>query len=299
MTMWGCESPLNSTFEYKTLPVNKDGHFKEDITYKYDDDGSYYITQTYKSDGTFISSNFEYEGTGSDLDGDGNQNEGWVQTSGLKGTYNYDDKNYKITLNYTQIYGDDPSTAADTTYVWYNIITDPSNPNYNPLINKSYYTNSIYFEHDSYTLYTGSDNIFSCETLRTYVDNKSKYYYYTYDFATSGKISYTYIYQQKDANGTVTSGTKEVYTFNISETFPAGVKFENGKTVSFYYDFCNVKVYSWDVVNNNWKTTPNSDNSYNEYGLFLTIVKSSDGKAIYFINEQFYRSMINESLLSR
>jgi ribonuclease BN (tRNA processing enzyme) len=118
-------------------------------------------------------------------------------------------------------------------------------------------------------------------------------------YATNGDDLHTYIYQQKDANGTVTSGTKEVYTFNISETFPAGVKFENGKTVSFYYDFCNVKVYSWDVVNNNWKTTPNSDNSYNEYGLFLTIVKSSDGKAIYFINEQFYRSMINESLLSR
>lgn len=297
MTIYGCANPLNSTFEYNTLPINGDGHLKSDITYTYDGGSSYY-TETFKSDGTYIFSYFEYEGTGVDLDGDGTVNEHWVQTYGTKGTYSYDEKNYKLTINDIQIYGDDLSTPA-TNFVWFDIALESSNPNYNANVQKSYQSYCIFLEHKYIFIYTGSNNSFIRESLRTYVDNKTIYYSNTQDFNTSGKILHTYIMQNKDAAGVVTSGTKTVSEYTLAATYPAGVEFENGKTVSFYRNFYNEKIYSWDVATSNWKTTPDIDTNYNEYYLYATFVKSSDGKVIYAIDEAYYRSKIYENLLVR
>ena len=283
MTFTGCENPLNTNIKFTALEFDKNGHFKETITY-YNNNSK----TTYSSNGDYEWVTESYEGTGDDSDHDGNSGEGWVITSGFKGTYFYDKENYKLTINYKQIYGNDPSTPGPE-YVWYNIITDTSNPNFNPNIPISERATIIFFESFYKDAYVLSNDIYTYKYTYTKVDGTIEQTIESYDFRTENKIIYTSIQKTINPDNTVDLGAtyKYVYTYTIKQTFPEGAKFENGKSVAFYYDSFNFKEYSWDI--SDFATIPDSENDNPGYDTLGTFVKSLDGKVIYYLNRTYYR----------
>jgi hypothetical protein len=285
MTFTGCENPLNTNIKFTALEFDKNGHFKETITYY-----NNYSKTTYSSNGDYEWVNESYEGASDDYDHDGNTGEGWIITDGVKGTYFYDKENYKLTINYKQIYGNDPSTPG-SEYVWYNIITDPSNPYFDASITISFIETIIFFESFLDVAFVLSNNIYTHEYTYTKADRTTNQTIESFDFRTENKIINTSIRKTINPDNTVDliNTSKNVYTYTIKQTFPEGAKFGKGKSVAFYCDFYNRKVYSWDNNIGDFSTTSSSESDHYTINTLGTFVISLDGKVIYILGENYYR----------
>lgn len=280
-----CQNPASTKIEYKTLNVDNNGHFKEDAIYYYYDVG--YSKDKFLSDGTYIHEEYYYEDTTDDFDGDNKFGEGWVQTSGYKGTYVYDSKTYLLTLNYTQTFGDDPSTTDDTTYVWYDIITDDSDSNFDSSLKVKESFTKIFYENSFYNAFELIDNYFQHKQIIYYAGGSKDILTIIFDFSTSDSIQFSFITQSEDKNSKITSGTKTVETLSISYSLPADTNFENGTMITFYIDSTNTKTYPWDTNINDWAIHPNGSDSgtYSyEYDSF-TFYKSTDGNNIIWFSD--------------
>jgi hypothetical protein len=246
-----------------------------------------FIIESYKTDGEYSYEVYSFEDIGEDKDHDSIISEGWVLVNGSKGNYNYDLENLLLTINYSQVFGDDPSTPQ-SNYVWYNIVTNTSDQYFDPdkIIKESY--NCIFFQHkmiDDVFLFQ-SEKVYMKESNLYYADNRIKNETLTYDFSKINAIELTNIYFIKDKDNNILSGEKSLAVFDIYKYYPTEALFENGDTISFYYQSADYTYYDWS--NNSWELNNEITEKY--YMCLGTFVTSKDKNVVYKIDEYYYRN---------
>lgn len=282
LTFFSCLNQVYLDFKFTLLKV-KDGHFEENVkyTYAYDD---YYEEYIFNSNGTSYYNKYSYEGASADLDFDGNLNEGWILTLGYRGTYDYNEELFEMTINFSQFFGDDPSTS-ENKLVWFNITDEDGE------LVSSLKGNSIYFTRNFYNAYLlNSEKEFIKNELQRHPDNISFEKTYIYNFLIVGKITYTKIEFEKDSNNNITHGKKYIYDYYISNSFPKNESFDNGKIITFYCNKYDYKEFTYNTSTESWGDAIVSSTS-NEYKKIGTFAKSSDGKIIFEINESYARKL--------
>lgn len=280
LSFFSCLNTVYSNFKFILLEV-KDGHFEEDVKYTYAFD-NYYEEYIYNSNGSAYYNKYSYEGTTDDLDFDGTSNEGWILTFGYRGTYDYNEELFEMTINFSQFFGDDPSTP-ENNFVWFDITNEDGE------LVSLMKANTIFFTNNFYSAYLlNSEKEYIKNELQRHPDNISFEKTYIYNFLIVNKITYTKIEFEKDANNNITHGQKYVYDYYISNSFPENEFFDNGKTITFYCNKYDYKEFTYSTVTQSWGN-PIVSSTINEYKKIGAFVKSSDGKIIYQINESYAR----------
>ncbi len=109
MLLTSCSIHMRST-QGSLLSVDESGFFPEDQVYQFGHSHSI----SFGTDGSYDASFFYYE-DGSDSDGDGISNIGWMQTNGEKGTYHYDPNTLTMSLSLSHHY---LSPSIGQSYIW-------------------------------------------------------------------------------------------------------------------------------------------------------------------------------------
>ncbi|MCR4422012.1 MAG: hypothetical protein NUV32_06040 [Exilispira sp.] len=277
---------ISFDINYIAASFNSNGYAEVDLTYTYQIEGDYF-TESFFSNGEYKYEVHSYENTGEDKDYDSITGEGWVLINGTKGDYKYDLDNFLLTINYSQVFGNDPSTP-DGKYIWYDIITNESDPYFDPdkVIKESY--NCILFQHtmtDDVFLYK-SEHVYTKVLNEYYADDRIMNETITYDFNVINAIEMTKIDYYKDKNDNILSGEKMTVVLDIYKCYPTEAIFYNGDTISFYYQSANYKYYNWS--NNAWVFNHETIEKY--YMCLGTFVTSKDRSVIFIIDENYYRN---------
>ena len=190
------------------LEVDEDGHFLEDIIYI---GGAW--EDTYSSDGTFEISNQAYEGAGEDYDNDGVTREGWVFNGGNRGTYSWDPESLVLTEN---------NESYNSGDGW----------------NDSIWTQEstwVFLEHRKTTAYLSEGKNTWTHWYRNYNEDGEFDWRggssYTINSKTIEYTSFSYDVDEDDWSEDLRYEYKR--TCEIIDSFPEGVDFSEGNTLTF------------------------------------------------------------------
>lgn len=210
---------LTASFTSSELLTTDDaGHLKSDIVY---DLGT--AKYTFGADGSFLFQYYSYEGT-SDLNNNSITNEGWMMTTGKKGTYVYTPTNFNLVLDYTQKFV--ASASSNWIDLTNNSDTIKEDMNYLLLQDKFFSYYQLYTadgENNWKTLYN--------KYMKSGAEQKGEYYCFI-DPAnnTIRTTSYNTTY---NASGVITSSYSYIDSYTIQSIDPDGGVWKEGSTLTF------------------------------------------------------------------
>ncbi len=262
LTSCGLFSPL-ADYLGVMLKVDGNGHFKNEITYRLNDD-----TYRFTPEGTVEYYDESYEDAGEDHDGDGQVGEGWVITTGYKGTYTWNKDNFILTEIVSQ---------GILNGEWSNVT------------NQSTYTTPMYFTETRYGIVyieTG-ENVWQA-IYTTDIQNTSTEIEEETLTITEASYEYHYKSEEKNTAGTAIDGF-EVISSGTYTLFPDGVKWKKGNTVTVLATI-TLEKYKWfdNTAANAWDPTFTEDNDQSRESINLFHAGSF---IVYFPRVTAYRSI--------
>lgn len=257
VSITSCENgALSGSFDIGALvPVDSDGHFKEEmvytlLNYSYGwNNGEYRpvrITDTYSTDGAFNEVVEMYEGVGFDLDGNGTDNEGYFLYMITSGTYSYDSTSYTLTTSeesgsdyYSEIWDD---VNLEWVYTYTGVASDftySENESTDEVYFTTHSTGSVYKSDgtgwtNSHT-YTWDTYAYSSERTYTITDTSWEYHYVSHNSDINDPVTGDISYESK-------------YTVDLTDQLPADVVFDKGVTKFFNGFYSDYQKRYWDYT---------------------------------------------------
>ena len=253
-------------FAGRALPVDDDGHFKDDIVYQVGTS-----TYAFTPEGTHEWTTESYEGTGEDWDGDGTTGEGWVITYGERYNYTVDTDNLTLMRDYTHYYDGTANTWTSDASEWittFNAYFGESKFSYEIMVADPDADNT--FVRTSVEAYGGWDynsvetGVFDPDAMtwsRTFHSD---------DYDDTGAMADGY---ENEGNGTFTM-------------LPEGVKFRRGNTITIRTVQENYRYRNWYTATGWDPWTDLNDDSIS------TMVITHMGDFLMMEGESSYRSVV-------
>ena len=216
-------SPLPD-YAGNTLSVDADGHFKEDIIYKYAD-GSTTYEWKYLNNGNYEFIVTQLSGTT------------WEQTNGVTGTYSWDPKTLLLSKTLNKAWD-------GTSYI------EPANY---PLkqTGEAYFTSTVLYDYGEVYKKSETENTWEYTITDNYDNGDKEIETESFVIDIDG-LTYNRAYLNTESDSTdFTYKKEEKTTGTIASIFPEGVKFKKGETATFYVSLNEITRY-WDTVNDEW-----------------------------------------------
>ncbi len=217
-SLYACSIPLDIS-NGRLLSSDSEGHLLEDVYYS---NGSQNVS--FLTDGSFLMATTDYE-LSNDLDNDGISNEGWVLTSGSRGTYVYDSSHFTFSLSFAQKY-----RSLGGANLW-----DPLTNDGDTILNQGngIFTESMYYIQGNIFLKT--DGIaWTNFYITKYYNGNRDVTRETYRIDTSaGSSSFLTTDLTYSNTGELISGSQDLNTETIVASYPLNTPWKTGNTLTF------------------------------------------------------------------